>query len=231
MASLRNMATAVFVAAASATLAACGGDTSPPPERAAGAPATAAADAPEPAAADAPETAAADGPANPTGRVEARKRPRGVVEDCASRSEADFPGAYADPDNIVVGPLALVGAAHTPRSTLREVGGDKIMALVEAGHRVTVALPGSARPVAGLAYGPPTEAVVELKPRDGHQAVTFIACGPGEPSGSTVDGKPVTFWSGAILASSPRCLPLLVWVDDERRARQAMVRMGVRRCA
>jgi hypothetical protein len=77
--------------------------------------------------------------------------PRGVVEDCATRSLASFPGAFTDPDNVVVGPLALVGSATTPPETVREVGGEKFPALVRAGHRVTVALP---RRVAGLGYGP-----------------------------------------------------------------------------
>jgi hypothetical protein len=202
-----TVATAVLAAATSVTLVACGGSATPPP----------------------PQTAAG-ARADTTVRVEARTRPQSVVENCATRSEADFPGAFDHPDNVVVGPLVLVGAAYTPPRTIREFGGDKIMALVRAGHRVTVALSRPARPGAGLGYGPLPEGV-ELKPQDGHRAVTFIACGPGEPSGSTVDGEQVTFWSGAILASSRRCVPLLVWVDDERAPYRAMVRMGVRRCA
>jgi hypothetical protein len=160
-----------------------------------------------------------------------RKRPRGVVSDCSTRSLASFPGAFSDPHNVVVGPLVLVGAAYTPASTVREFGGNKFPALVRAGHRVTVALSRRTRRVAGLGYGAhPQEALSESSPRDGHRVVTFIACRPGEPSGSTLDGQPVTFWSGFVLTSSPRCVPLEVWVDDEPSPRHTALRMGVPRC-
>src|SRR5918994_315697 len=115
-----------------------------------------------------------------------RKRPPGVVENCSTRSEASFPGAFSDPDNMVVGPLVLEGAAYTAPETVREFGGDKFPALVRAGHRVTVALSRRTQRVAGLGYGPLPEGV-ELSPRDGHRVVTFIACPRGEPSGSTAD--------------------------------------------
>jgi hypothetical protein len=156
-------------------------------------------------------------------------RPHGVVEDCSTRSEASFPGAFTDPRNEVVGPLVLGGAAYTPASTVRDFGGNKFPALVRAGHRVTVALPRSARPVAGLGYGPLPEGV-ELSPRDGHRVVTFIACNPGKASGSAADGQAVTFWSGFVLTRSPRCVPLAVWVDDEPSPRRTALRMGARHC-
>lgn len=156
--------------------------------------------------------------------------PRGVVEDCSTSSQASFPGAFDDQQNVVVGPLVLVGATDTPASTVGEFGGDKFPALVKAGHRVTVALSPGTRAVAGLGYGPlPQE--VELTPRDGHRVVTFAACGRGEDSGSDADGRPVTFWSGFVLASSPTCVPLDVWVDDEPSPRRAVIRLGVPRCA
>ena len=158
-----------------------------------------------------------------------RKRPQGVVEDCSTRSLAGFPGAFSDPHNVVVGPLVLVGASDTPASTVREFGGNKFPALVEAGHRVTVALSRRTRRVAGLGYGPLLQGV-ELSPRDGHRVVTFIACRPGKKSGSTADGQPVTFWSGFVLTSSPRCVPLDVWVDDEPSPRHTVLRMGMPRC-
>ena len=142
--------------------------------------------------------------------------PRGVVEDCSTRSLADFPGAYEDRANVVVGPLVLVGAASTPPETVREVGGNKFPALVRAGHRVTVALPRRAHRVAGLGYGPLPEGV-ELQPEDGHRVVTFIACERDEP---------VTFWSGSVLTAEPRCIPLDIWVDDEPRPRHAELQMG-----
>ena len=90
----------------------------------------------------------------------------------------------------------LVGAAYTPSSTIRRFGGNKFPALLRAGHRATIALSRRTRRVVGLGYGPLPEGV-DLSPRDGHPVVTFIACGRGEPSGSTADRQPVTFWSGS----------------------------------
>jgi hypothetical protein len=159
----------------------------------------------------------------------ARGAPRGVAENCSTASEASFPDAFSDPRNVVVGPLVLVGAAYTPPEVVREYGGNKFPALVRAGHRVTVALSRRTRAVAGLGYGPLPEGV-ELTPRDGHRAVTFIACRPGERSGSSAGGEPVTFWSGFVLTASPRCVPLEVWVDDDRSPRRTTLRMGVPRC-
>jgi hypothetical protein len=85
---------------------------------------------------------------------EPRRRPQGVVEDCSTRSLASFPRAFSDPRNVVVGPLVLDGAAHTPPNTVRDFGGNKFPVLVRAGHRVTVALSRRALRVAGLGYGP-----------------------------------------------------------------------------
>jgi hypothetical protein len=178
---------------------------------------------------DTAREAAARTPAPASAQGAPRKRPHGVVEDCSTRSEASFPGAFSVPDNVVVGPFVLDGAANTRPETVREYGGDKFPVLVRAGHRVTVALSRRTRRVAGLGYGPLPEGV-ELSPRDGHRVVTFIACRRDEPSGSTADGEPVTFWSGFVLTASPRCVPLEVWVDDEPSPRQTALRMGVSRC-
>jgi hypothetical protein len=173
--------------------------------------------------------AAARTPAPTSAPGAPRKRPQGVVEDCSTRSEASFPGAFSDPDNVVVEPLVLDGAAYTRPETVREYGGDKFPVLVRAGRRVTVALSRRTRRVAGLGYGPLPEGV-ELKPRGGHRVVTFIACRRGEPSGSAADGEPVTFWSGFVLTAEPRCVPLEVWADDEPSPRHTALPMGVSRC-
>jgi hypothetical protein len=150
----------------------------------------------------------------------ADERPRGVVEDCSTRSEASFPAAFADPRNVVVVPLVLVGAAYTDPGTVVELGGNKFPLLVRAGHRVTVELSPRTRRVASLGYGPLPQGI-ELYPRHGHPAVRFIACRRGGP---------VTFWSGFVLTRSPRCVPLAVWVDDERAPRRTVLRMGPRDC-
>jgi hypothetical protein len=160
--------------------------------------------------------------------VEVTKPPDGVVVDCSTRSQADFPNAFSAAKNLIIGPFVLVGAAYTPASVVRQFGGNKFPALVTNGHRVTVALSRPARRFAGLAYGPLPQGEVHL--RDAHRIVSFVACGRREQSGSSASGQPVTFWSGFVLASSPRCVPLRVWVDDERSPRLVSLRLGVRRC-
>jgi hypothetical protein len=155
------------------------------------------------------------------------ERPHGAVASCSTRSGANFPAAFTDRRNVVVGPLVLIGAASTPASTVLRFGGQKFPALVRAGHRVTVALSPRTRRVASLGYGP-IHATGQLSVRDGHRVVTFIACRRGVRSGSSADGQPVTFWSGFVLTAAPRCVPLNVWVDDERAPRRVALPMGVR---
>jgi hypothetical protein len=94
---------------------------------------------------------------------------------------------------------------------------------------VTVELAPRTRLGAGLAYGPLPQGETYL--RDTYRAVTFVACKRGEHSASSADGEPVTFWSGSVLARSPRCIPLRVWVDGERTPRRAVIRLGVQRCS
>ncbi len=163
-----------------------------------------------------------------TSRPAARERPRGAVEDCSTQSGASFPGAFTNRRNLVVGPLALIGAGGTPVFVGGSFGGQKFPLLVKAGHRVTVELSRRTRLGAGLAYGPLPQGKVRL--RDAHRVVTFIACRRDERSLSSADGRLVTFWSGGVLARSPRCVPLLVWVDDEPSPRRAVIRLGVRDC-
>jgi hypothetical protein len=159
-----------------------------------------------------------------------RERPRGVVEDCTTQSGANFPGAFTSSRNLVVGPLALMGAGGTPQfvwdSTGKE-GFQKFPLLVKENHRVTVELSQRTRRGAGLAYGPLPQGEVHL--RDTHRVVTFISC-RGAQSASRADGQPVTFWSGGVLARSPRCVPLVVWVDNHPSPRRTVIHLGVHKC-
>jgi len=145
------------------------------------------------------------------------KRPRGVAAGCSMSSSASFPGAFASRRNLVVGPLALVGAGGVPTFS-SAFGGQKFPLLVRTGHVVTLELPTHARRGAGLAYGPLPQGEVSI--REAHRVVTFIAC----------DVQRFTFWSGGVLARSPRCVPLRVWIDDEPRPRRAVIHLGVREC-
>lgn len=153
--------------------------------------------------------------------------PTGAVADCSTRSEASFPGAFTRPSNLVVGPFAMIGAGGTA-DFVPAVGGNKFPILVKPGHRVTLALSPATRIVAGLAYGPLPQGEIHL--RDAHRVVTFVACPRSEVSGSSADGEAVTFWSGGILATSARCIPLQVWIDSARQPRHVVIHFGTRDC-
>ena len=163
----------------------------------------------------------------PAAAATAAEAPRGALATCATRSEAEFPGGFTNRQNLVVGPLALTGAAGTPGWSAT-FHGNKFPLLVKAGHRVTLALSTRTRKFAGLAYGPLPQGDVRV--RDAHRVVTFVACRSDEPSGSTSDGRPVTFWSGGVLSTSPRCVPLLIWIDRAKSPRRVVIRLGVTRC-
>ena len=160
----------------------------------------------------------------------------GALEDCTTRSGADFPGAYTSSRNLVVGPLAIIGGAYTDPATVQKFGGNKLHVLVKAGHVVTIRLAEGGRRRAGLGYGPRPQG--ENKLRDTYRSVTFAACPRGDaparyspdgPSGNTADGEAITFWSGFVLTSRPACIALDVYVDDESSLRRAGLGVG-RRC-
>jgi hypothetical protein len=161
-------------------------------------------------------------------------RPRHAQEDCSTRSEANFPGAFTNERNLVVGPLVMIAAAaETDAVTVRKIGGNKFPLLVKAGHRVTVRLARPARETAGLAYGPLPEGMTRL--RDTYRSVTFVACRRGEPprryrpqgpSRNHADGVNITFWSGGVLTREPACVPLKVYVDGERPPQRVQIPLG-----
>jgi hypothetical protein len=143
---------------------------------------------------------------------------------CSRQSGASFPRAFAKRDNLVVGPLAMIGARRTtPADAVAELGGMKYPLLVRPRHTVTVRIRGLAPGAASLFYahsGTLTERSVE----DGHRAITFRPCGPRRAQ-SDADGDPVTFWSGFVLVSEPMCVPLRITVDD-RRPRLRHISLG-----
>ena len=60
----------------------------------------------------------------------------GPTETCATQSGATFPHAFTSPDNLAIGPLALIGAGRfTDAQTVRRFAGNKFPLLVAAGHR------------------------------------------------------------------------------------------------
>jgi hypothetical protein len=159
-----------------------------------------------------------------TAHVEVKESQKVAVENCSTRSQAGFPGAFTDRRNLVVGPLAMMGAGkrkvHFFPEFGSDAGGQKFQLLVRDGHRVAVELSRRTRRDVGLAYGPLGGGQVGLA--DAHRVVKFIACQRG--------GRRVTFWSGGVLARSPQCVPLRIFVDGASAARVAVIHLGVRRC-
>lgn len=159
---------------------------------------------------------------------QSRERPRGAIEDCSSIS--GFGESLRDfrrRQNLIVGPLVL---RHAGVMVPWWEPGQKLFVEVEGGHRVTLELTRRTRRDAGLGFVPPRDPF-QWTVRDARRVVTFIACRRGErPATDRPDGWPVTGWVGSLNARSPGCVPLLVWVDDERSPRQAVIPYGVRDC-
>ena len=145
-----------------------------------------------------------------------RERPRGVVEDCSrisgfgesfttSRSRGTW---SSDPGPASRGPDA--GIRRLRRRDREQAVRSRQGRPPRDSGAVT-----RTRWSAGLGFGfGPNQGEVRL--RDSRRVVTFIACRHGEYPGRThPDGWPVSGWVGGLLARSPRCVPLLVWVDDE----------------
>jgi hypothetical protein len=154
-------------------------------------------------------TPGAPAPEAPTSETAPRKHH--VREDCASNAgDADFPGAFSNPQNLVVGPLVIVAGAYVDRNAARLLGGFRYPVLVKAGHTVTVRLAPEARTLAGLAFGPLRHGRVKF--RDAYRSVTFAACSARD-STSAADGTDATLWLGYVLIRRPACIPLEISID------------------
>ena len=164
----------------------------------------------------------ADEPATLTSAAE-QAPPASHVARCGRQSIASFPDAFTSPDNLIVGPLAMIGARRpmTPAGA-REIGGNKYPLLVRAGRTVTVAV---TKRSASLSYASRGGGLTGTEVADGHRTIRFRSCGPGDAE-SDADGDPVTFWSGFVLVKRPMCVPLKVWVGEARSPRRASIPLG-----
>ena len=169
---------------------------------------------------------ASPGATTTTAQLASTPGPEPVHATSSTRSEAEFGGAFADPENLVAGPFVLVGRARlTTAEVLASFDGQKFPALLRAGHRVTVRVPDAVSGFISLGYGPLPQGNVEYA--DGHAAVTFTACGRGGPSSSSAGpGTTVTFWSGFVFATQPSCAPLDVYADAETAPHRLEIPLG-----
>jgi hypothetical protein len=160
----------------------------------------------------------------------ARSPHAGHPATCAHQSGAGFPGAYTSHDNLVLGPLSMIGAGrYTSSATVHEFGGNKFPVLVKPGHTVRLVPSRRANRSASLFYGGENGgALTETRVSDGRRSITFRACSARRAQ-SDADGEPVTFWSGFVVVSEPVCVHLKAWIDAERTPRRGHIALG-RRC-
>jgi hypothetical protein len=151
------------------------------------------------------------------------KRPRGQVQDCSMSPGWGRRDEFTSRQDLIVGPFALERARPT-LAYVPQVRGNKIFVYVRGGHRVTLDLARDSRREVGLAFGPGAGF------RNRRRVVSFIACRRGERTPGRFDGWPVTTWVGFLLATSPGCVALQIWIDDERFPRRAIIRFGVPSC-
>ena len=134
-----------------------------------------------------------------------------AVARCSQQSTADFPGAFSDPANLVVGPFAWLGArrgridgAYKGRYRWKQP------VLVQPGHRVTLRVAMRAAGLAGLVYagvGGDWDFARTVR------VMSFHSCSQDKAS-SHSSGQAVTFWSGGIvLTRSPACVPVMIRID------------------
>lgn len=148
-----------------------------------------------------------------------------AVENCKSSPGWGRRDDFTRRTSLVVGPLAIRRARPT-LAYAPIVSGNKVILSVKGGHRVTLEVPPAAREDVAIGFGLTQNGDWVL---NAPRAVRFTACRRGERSGR-FDGWPVTSWVGFLLATSPRCVPLLVWVDDSPNPRRTVIRFGVDRC-
>jgi hypothetical protein len=149
-------------------------------------------------------------PASLAGHAAAAEPPPSVVRDCASRAETTRPLRFGETTGAVrIGPLELRGVRdwRTRKSVLQTrrdgVYRVKILAVVAAGARVTLAIAPRSRSIAALDY---------VQDEDPAQAVMFIGCS------RTVRSRiragfvgPVTSFPGEFVLQRPACVAIEVW--------------------
>jgi hypothetical protein len=146
---------------------------------------------------------------------------------CARQSGANFPGAYTSSRNLRVGPLVLIGGrTYTSPATVRKFGGQKYPLLLAAGHTARIEISRSARRASSLTWAGTGHGVRRVA--DGYRVVDARACDRRNAQ-SRAGSRRVTFWSGFILTSVPRCLRVAIRIDGAPTARRVRVPLG-RRC-
>jgi hypothetical protein len=112
----------------------------------------------------------------------------------------------------VAGPLELLAGSAADR--LEPDGVAKVLAVLQAGEGVTLAVPESERRRLSLLYdlsGPGPHRPLRLS--DGVSAVRFTACAKGIVAGTRVKGAAESQFNGGFFVRGAHCAPIEVWVE------------------
>lgn len=197
--------------------------------------------------------ACSSGGQGPQSSLEPSTSPAGAPSPSESSSPGPFPGAFVrtcetsvygdlgrgwreDEKVVVIGPLAFLypgGYANAPRKWFIRHGAgyysQKVLAVVDQGAVMTVAIASPATRVASLLYDPAGFEQGRYEVSDGERAVTFQAC----PKGDALIGPPnrATQFNGGFIVAGPRCVSLEVWVGNNRTPKYRVLSFGMGDCA
>jgi len=181
-------------------------------------------------------------PTSPTGSPTTSEAsspgPGAFVRACETSVYGDLgKGWREDRSAVVVGPLALLypgSYANAPRRFFIRYGtgyhSQKVLAVVEQGAVVTVAVAPAATGVASLLYDPERfnhSGGYEVS--DGERAVTFKACAKG----TALIGPPnsATQFPGGFIVAGPQSVPLEIWVGNNRTPMHRVLSFATGDCA
>lgn len=197
--------------------------------------------------------ACSSGGAKPHPPLNASASPGSVAGPTESSSPGPVPGAFVrtcqtsvygdlgkgwrkDKNAVVVGPLALLfpgGYANAPRKFFVRHGtgyySQKVLAVVEQGATVTIAVAPAVSGVVSLLYDPERfNQSGGYEVSDGERAVTFKACARGK----ALIGPPnsATQFPGGFIVAGPRCVPLEVWLGNDSTPTYRWLSFGASHC-
>jgi hypothetical protein len=173
-----------------------------------------------------------DGPIQPSADgSEERRRPE-TVRDCPSAVYGEGINSKALEDAVVAGPLTLAiqaGWMDRPTRAFAREPTLKVLAIVRAGERVTLVVPGDERGHLSLLYD-----VSEPGPRrplrlsDGTSSVRFSACTESEEwiPGERYPDPRRTQFNGGLFVRGAHCAAVDVWAEGEEEPLRRWLPLG-----
>jgi hypothetical protein len=180
-----------------------------------------------------PSLAACDGGSTQPSAGDPNGPPRPeTVRDCPSAVYGEEINPRALEDAVIAGPLTLAveaGWADRPARAYAPERVLKVLAIVRAGERVTLVVPGGERDRLSLLYdvterGPPRP----LRLSDGTWSVRFTACTSSEEwvPGERYPDTRKTQFNGGFFVRGAHCAPLDVWTDGQEEPLRRWLSLG-----